>query len=543
MNYLKKLNALKSSEQIEYFLELCEHPKEVQKEILMDILQRNSECEFGKKYKFADIKSIDEYRQNIPITHWKKYDESSVRMQSGEKNLLFCGDIEYFINTSGTTGANKILPESHQGKLAKNLTSSLRDNILIVKHPSLLKGKFLPLSNSSIVGYTPCGIPFGSASGITTENTPSTLAKLNACPQIVKQIPDQKNADYAIMRFAMQEDVRIIIGNNPGRIPTLLQTAGDNFERICTDIEKGTLDIDLKHYPQISEKKILELLTPLPKRAEELRRNFHNMGKVTLDVYWPNLEVIRCWLAGSVGEYVDAVEPYLNPNVIFIDAGYGASEGKFNIPMESGNPSGALSLFAGFYEFIPEEDESIEPKILLAHEIEIGKEYRLIVTTYSGLYRYDMKDIIKVEGFTGKTPNIKFVSKTADIGNICGEKMSSENLRKACKHIAEKMKMKIIHICAIPDKKKHRYTICIESNMKLDIGNFASDIDIYLRQMSIPYDTFRQQNLIKSVEVLKMQDGWQQALYKEKLKPGISISQIKLPFMYHEIPGRQFIRN
>jgi len=541
MNYPEKLNTLKPSERIDYFLELCNHPEKVQETILTDILQRNSECEFGRKYKFADSKAIADYRQNVPITHWDDYDASSVKMQNGEKNILFSGDIEYFIITSGTTGKEKILPESYQGKLVKDLTSSLRNNMLIAKYPSLLKGKFLPLSNSSIVGHTPCGIPFGTASGMTTENTSGELAKLNACPQIVKQIPDQQSADYAIMRFAMQHDVRIITGNNAGRIPALLQTAEDNFERICTDIEKGTLDIDLKHYPEIPEEKILELLTPLPDRAEELRANFRNTGKVTLHVYWPNLEVIRCWLAGSVGGYIDMVKPYLNPNTVFMDAGYGASEGKFNIPMQPGNPSGPLSLFSGFYEFIPVEDESIKPEMLCAHELETGKDYRLILTTYSGLYRYDMKDIIRVDGFTGKTPNIRFVAKTADVGNICGEKMSAEILRKACKHIAGKMEMQITHICAIPDKEKQCYIVCIESNSKLNTAKFADELDNYLQQISRPYETFRGQNLIGSVEALQMRDGWQGTLYKEKLKPGVSISQIKLPFMYREIPGRQFI--
>ncbi len=108
-----------------------------------------------------------------------------------------------------------------------------------------------------------------------------------------------------------------------------------------------------------------------------------------------------------MGRYVEQAKSFFSGNVIFFDVGYGATEGKFNIPLAPDDPTGILTTYGAFYEFKPLDGDSF----LLAHETKRDESYELFVTTYSGLYRYPMHDIVKVTDFEGTTPKIVFERK------------------------------------------------------------------------------------------------------------------------------------
>jgi len=528
-----------SKEQTKDFLTLCENSEEVQQNVLMNIIEVNKNSQWGKKYNFASIANLEDYQKEVSLTSWDDYENYSIKMQQGEENILFDGSCEYFIITSGTSGKNKLLPESRLGKCAKDITSKIKDSILMHKFPDLLKGKFLSLSNRAIEGYTESGVPYGSASGVTTQNISKKLAALSAFPLEIKEMTNQEDIDYATMRFALEEDVRVIVGNNGGRIPFLFKIAEDNFHKICQDIADGTLTINDPLSDKL-QKKLSALMKPNSGRANELLSKFEELDKVIPDIYWPNLRVIRCWLSGSVGRYIETLKPLVGfkKDLIFFDAGYGASEGKFNIPLTETISSGPLTIHAGFYEFIPVDSNSNNNSTLLAHQLKDGELYRLLITTYSGLYRYDIKDIIKVEGFTGNTPNIVFISKTSDIGNICGEKLSSKILQHGCLQVSKEFNISVTHLCVVPnsDTKSYHFYIEYESQENINVDDFAIKVEEYLQKTAIVYRTYREQQLLNKLTIHKMGKGWQEAIYKTILKPGLTVSQIKLPFIYKTQP-------
>jgi hypothetical protein len=540
-NYIEELHALNHIEKESKFIDLCNTAEEVQKNVLFDIISKNAKCKFSKKYKITSIESIDDFRKKLPIMHWKDFEDMSKKMEHGIKNQLFEDIPENFIITSGSTGANKLIPQSKMGNMAKIVTGELRNSHLMHSYPKILKGKFLPLSNPTEVGYTPAGIPISSASGFTTKNTASDILKLNACPQPAKEAEDLKAVDYAIMRFGIAEDVRVITGNNAGRIPILLKIAQKNRKIIIEDIKNGTLSEEFDFSQEI-RKKLIPYLTPNPKRAAELEKLLKSGKSFLPQSYWPNLKVIRCWLSGSVGRYLEELKEMLKNhpnNPVYIDGGYGASEGKFNIPLKDGISSGPLTIYSAFYEFIPIENNNNDT--LLAHQLEDKKEYKMIITTYSGLYRYDMKDIITVDGFTGTTPNIKFASKTADIGNICGEKLSVSVLIETLNFAKKGLNLDIKHFAVVPDKKMKKYIFCIETEKNYKISDtlkkeLSHKIDSFLRDNVIIYMTFREQYLLDLPEVKEMKKGWQKDLYAKKIESGLSISQIKLPIIYDSVP-------
>jgi hypothetical protein len=542
MNYLEKLTTLTDHQKITLFNEVCAKPQDVQLDVLNSIIRNNTNCEIGRKYNFSSINNYDDYIKSMPITDWNFYDQAVSRMKNGEQDILFSGKTVYLTITSGTTGSEKLIPESKTGASAKKLVADIRNIQLIQAYPDLLGGKFLPLSNSALLGYTQGGIKFGSSSGITTSQTNPAILKMNAAPEPIKQINDPKAANYALIRFAVEEDVRAITCNNAGRIIQLLDIAQEYASIIIDDIEQGSLNQKFNISNEIRNK-LKKYLTPNPEKAHILKTAFNKTGELSPNTFWPNLKIIRCWLSGSVGTYAHNVMAALSSHknkIIYVDAGYGASEAKFNIPdPTNGLASGTLATFSAFYEFIPLDNESTT---LLAHQLENGKEYRLLISTFSGLYRYDMHDIIRVDGFTSTTPNIIFVSKYGDIANLCGEKLNASFLTKSCRDAAARSSLKLKHFAVVTDSEHQKYIFCLELEqgaLPENIKTFSTEIDNIISARNIPYRTYRNQNTINHPDTCIMQQGWQNTLYADRMKNGASESQIKLPVVYTDIPHKE----
>ena len=160
--------------------------------------------------------------------------------------------------------------------------------------------------------------------------------------------------------------------------------------------------------------------SPNPARADALQEiyNRHNCLITCpddIEAIWPELQAAMGWLAASVGRDAREVLRRLPKKVKCHDMGYGASEGKLTIPMKLGSATGACAPFNCFYEFLPvEQSGEKDAQPLCMWEVEKGKYYELMITTYSGLYRYNMLDVVKVVDFVGKTPVVLFCGKSTD---------------------------------------------------------------------------------------------------------------------------------
>jgi len=262
------------------------------------------------------------------------------------------------------------------------------------------------------------------------------------------------------------------------------------------------------------------------------------------DIYRPELQVICCWLNGSIGNYVERIRPLFPAIIKFMDIGYGATEGKFTIPLEVAKSAGSLAIFGIFFEFA---DPGEPRKMLLAHELEDGQVYEIFITTNSGLYRYAIHDLIRVEGFTGTTPNLIFESKSTEVIDICGERTSPTTLINAVSATAAVTGTKLKHWALVLDIKESRYNFCIElestpAALAAAAGNLAAAIEKQLYGAGIlPYPTFRQQKHLGPALVTLMQCGWHEARIKAKRKTGDSGNQLKLPLVCPEIPLPDYV--
>ena len=129
--------------------------------------------------------------------------------------------------------------------------------------------------------------------------------------------------------------------------------------------------------------------------------------------YWPKLSVLAVWLGGSVGAYLPRLKEYYG-DMALADHGLSASEGRMTLPLEDGTTAGILEFTHQFFEFIPEEEHGHpQATVLEAHELEVGRNYYIVLTTPSGFYRYDIHDVVRCVGYRGEAPSVGVLNKGA----------------------------------------------------------------------------------------------------------------------------------
>lgn len=528
MQILDEFDGLDGAPLLAHFEELCRDVRATQEEFLRQVLQANAGTRFGREHGFSEMAGSADYRARVPLSEWSDYAASMDALAAGEDGVLLAVPPVWFVATSGTTGKPKMLPETGWSRKADAITMRLRRAALLRDHPRVLQGRVVALALSPVQGRTPRGIPWGPVSGATLADTPRPLLeKLLAFPLEVAQLPPTEDTDYCVMRFAVEHSVTMLVANNPMRFSQLFQLAESRRDDILRDIEQGTL----------SARVSLQLpLSPNPERARQLASMAMRPAE-----YWPDLELLLCWTGGTMGQFLPEALRWCSPRVKAREFGYGASEGKFTIPVDDSPGVGVLAPYPVFYEFLPAGSTG---ETLLADEVEVGGTYELVLTNTMGLYRYRLHDLVRVTGRHGTAPVLQFLQKSGDLGNIAGEKMSAEVVRSAMRILAERRPdLRARHFQVIPRLSEARYELALEPEAEgavLDDGA-AALFDEVLSQESPAYLHRREQHLLQEPSVVRMAPGWREAIIRDTLaRRGGTRDQLKLPVFRDDLPCAEF---
>ena len=566
MDVYEELLSLNEKDALMKWVQLCSDCRQTQENVLMGILNNAKNTEYGKKFDFANIKSIEDFQEKVPFNEYEDLEGYIERMADGEEDLLFNGLTEFFISTSGTTGKSKKIPESHESSEAKKAVLKLRNAFLgktllenlknSRKFMNLVQSKGIDLNklnpNDLIhqVHYysvtsaipnkkTKGGIGIGFASGKTFET--SDFADSLSYPKELMALDDGEATMYLTMMFALRyDDVVLITSNNASRFYARVKYAQEHAEEIIDDLRNGTISSRLNISSQ--DRELLEsYMEPHEERAKELE-NLLEKGRNYFipKYYWPYHLVARFWLSGSVGVNVDKIRPYFDEDVLYFDIGYGASEGKLNIPMSNESTFGTLATSSIFYEFIPVRSD----EVLTADELEDGGEYEIILTNYGGLYRYPLHDIVKVKGFFGNTPNIEFLSKSREILNIAQEKVPASQVLECLNEFLTERGYHLRQAQIYPNDGQAHYDIFIEienHTVEDDLDDLSRDFDSLLCSKAELYDRNRKFESLNSLKLYLMKKGWQSHLYDLREATGAPRSQIKLDAMIKEKPEDEWI--
>jgi len=508
-------------------------PQAAQAELLTRILKKNQNTQYGQEHDFSQIASPGAFAETAPINTFSDLSPYVEKMKRGDRNILTAEQPVLFNLTSGTTDKPKYVPITKHGmSLTANrshqwLCRAMRD------HPAFLDHSIICISGASIEGKTESGIPYGSASGMMYESLPRVLHGSFAIPFVLPNIKDYDLRYYAMARIALEKNASFVVTPNPTTLVRFAETAIQYQEEIVRSIHDGVLSRDFEKSAEDS--RILEVISaslrPNRQRADFLEQVIQQHGKLIPVACWQNLKLIGCWLGGSIGYQADRLAEYFGKDVPKRDIGYLASEGCITVPYEDNTPDGILALHNNYYEFIPVDDASINRQVLQSHEIEEGKQYRIILTNGNGLYRYDIHDIIEVHGFYHRTPVICFVRKSDDMLNITGEKLHLNHFIEALRRLTVAHNVSVTQFRVVPNYTELRYEILIhfgsEASSEFLRNTALPLVDKSLSESNIEYDGKRKSRRLNPPCFHLMDETWAENVSKSAIESGYRDVQYK----------------
>ncbi len=433
------------------------NPIEVQQEIFEDLIETAKRTEFGKKYDFKNIQSYKDFAMKVPVHDYEQMKPYIEKTMKGVQNVIWPTEIYWFSKSSGTTSSrSKYIPVSQESleechfKGGKDMLSLYVNNY---PESKLFSGKSLGIGGS-----------------------------LSANPLL----PDGESRVGDISAVIMQNlPIWVRFARTPGLEVALMNDWEAKIEKMAYEIKDENV-VNISGVPTWT--------IVLLQRVLELKKAKH-----ILEV-WPNLEV---FFHGAVafGPYKNLFKELIPSDKMRYMETYNASEGFFGIQDQKDSEELLLMLDYGiFYEFIPmEEWDNEDPKVIPLGEVEVGKNYAIVITTNGGLWRYKIGDTVK---FTDIKPyRIKISGRTKHFINAFGEEVIVENAEKAIQVAAEETGSTITNFTAAPvyfegSKSKGAHEWIIEfKNLPADKEKFAHLLDQTLREVNSDYDAKRFRDL------------------------------------------------
>lgn len=239
----------------------------------------------------------------------------------------------------------------------------------------------------------------------------------------------------------------------------------DNWHTLVSDIRAGTLSNEAI-MPDSLRKELSAKITPNPERADELEREFtKGFDSTILKRIWPDLSGIAAIWAGNFSSYARKLQKFSGMSVPYYTEAYCASEGIYGAARHPFDQCYVMVPGSCFFEFIPANSiEEDSPDTVLLDGVLEGKDYELVITNQSGLYRYRTGDVIRVIGFYNESPMIVFKYRTKTIASISGEKFTEDDLATAVREFERRTGIGVVDFCMYSDRSTEpgRYVIIMK---------------------------------------------------------------------------------
>ena len=534
LNAMRRNSAEKNQQILAHFEQITMTPMEVQKKLLLDLLQEHKDTEYGRKYGFADIHSIEEYRQRVPLTEYSDYVSYIDRMtENCEENLISAQKPVWYNKTSGTAGAPKKIPYSQKTRDCFSRYSLGYQSGFLYRNlkERYFGGRWLNLIRcGGDLVRLPDGVPYGPLSEASLRPYVDRWKHIFSTPVEATFSPKGTDVRYLNARFGLcDKELNNINCTFTGFLLDFCRYIEKNWRLLVDDIEKGVISESVELPDEIREKLITQL-APMPERAAELRTIFEEGFETPfIPKVWPELSYVVGGASAGFSRYTNEVrERYLGYEIAFYFRGISASEGIFSVPVQLAAHGSALIPDSLFYEFIPIDGEDAAPVTM--DKLEVGKKYELVITNHSGFYRYRMKDVLLVTGFYHQTPMVEFQYRIDKTVSLMGEKTTEMALRIAADRTAKECGFLLVDSSFYPDTQEVQYVCLMEIDrvpQELTEETIRSCLDKHLSQLNPSYGEKVRSGLIKPVKLIFAQPDTY-VLYKElMLMKGYSIAQLK----------------
>ncbi|NDV65490.1 GH3 auxin-responsive promoter family protein [Bacteroides sp. 224] len=460
--------------------------EEIQHKVLNKLLRKAENTEWGKKYDYKSIRTYDEFRKRLPIQTYDDVKPYVERLRAGEKNLIWPSEIKWFAKSSGTTSdKSKFLPVSKEALKEihyKGGTDAVALYLHINPKSRFFSGKGLILGGSLSPNLNSKHAFVGDLSAILIKNISPAVNLIRVPSKEVALMDEWESKIEAIANNTVKANVTSISG-----VPSWLLVV--------------------------------------------IKRVLEKTGKKTLEEVWPNLEV---FFHGGVSftPYREQYKQLIRSSKMHYVETYNASEGYFATQNDLSDPAMLLMIDYGiFYEFIPLEDvDSENPRVYGLTEVELNKNYAMVISTCCGLWRYMIGDTVK---FTSKNPyKIIITGRTKHFINAFGEEIIIDNAEKGLAKACAETGAQVLEYSAAPvfmdanAKCRHQWLIEF-SKMPNSVERFAQILDDTLKAVNSDYEAKRWKDIaLQPLELIVARKNLFHDWLKEKGKLG---GQHKVP--------------
>lgn len=490
-------SALQWLDPVQRIEEFKQHPVSTQRTLLRGLLSRAADTEWGRRYNFAEIVKasnvVEAYQDRVPLHTYDDIEEDVLRVREGASDVMWPGEITNFAVSSGTVSDGKIIPISGE-TIEKNRAFSVGTGLYYLKQT--LDGRFFLGNHLTLPGRVEedpnyPGTLAGEISGILAENAPNFFSTLfQAVPNEVSFISNWEEKLRTIAERTVDQDIRLLV-----MVPSWAIVLFDQLIDIYNERHDDTV--------------------------------------TTVGEIWPNLQV---FIAGGVPlrSYRNLLEEKIGRDVDFIET-YGASEGFFSFQDDLEDSSMLLHLDNGvFYEFVRLDEKGEEnPRRYTIADVEPNVRYSLYVTSSSGLWAYEVGDVIR---FTSTFPHkITVAGRTSEMIDEYGEALYGDEAREALQHACDETGAHVVDYHIAPcsmnngeDRPGHEWVIEFEERPG-DLDAFSTLLDEYLQDVNRHYQIRREARAFEAPAISAVPEG---AFYDWLKATKDSISgQTKVPRM------------
>lgn len=450
----------KNKKFLQFIEEVTTNADEVQKRVLAEILSRNAHVECLKRHGLNGQTDRETFKKIMPVTTYEDIQPDVNRIANGDKSQIICSQpISEFLTSSGTSGGErKLMPTTEEELERRSLLYNLLMPVMSQFVPGLEKGKGMYFLFIKSEAKTPGGLV---ARPVLTSYYKSSHFKNRSfdpytnytSPNETILCPDSYQSMYSQMLCGLclnKEVLRVGAVFASGFIRAI-RFLEKHWSLLCNDIRTGTLNPQITD-PSVREA-VMKILKPDPQLAEFIE------GECGMESWqgiitrlWPNTKYIDVIVTGTMSQYIPTLDYYSN-GLPLVCTMYASSECFFGVNLnplcKPSEVSYTLIPTLGYFEFLPVDrnngvtkyismpkslNEKEKQEMVDLADVKLGQEYELVVTTYAGLYRYRVGDVLRVAGFKNKAPQFNFICRKNVVLSIDSDKTDEVELQNAVKN-------------------------------------------------------------------------------------------------------------
>ena len=397
-------------------------PAEPQRTILRRLLDAGRDTAYGRAHDFASIRTPDEYAARVPLVDFDALAPWIARVEQGEQGVLTGAPVEFMEPTGGSSGYRKLVPYTPALRAEFSAATMPWLFDLLTKRPALVRGRaywaITPPAREA--ARTAGGVPIGMEDDAEYFPRPlrALLRQTLAVPASVARSGDVATCRRrTLVALLGTPDLALISVWSPSFLTMLIMVLDEEWTALLDELEAGTSGGAAR-----------------PDVVRALRRRFGRRAPDDLGLLWPRLALVSCWTEGHAARTLPGIRARL-PRVELQGKGLLATEGVVSFPL-LGAAAPVAAVTSHYLELLA-ADGTVVP----IHRADVGATYEVVLSTGGGLYRYRLRDLVRVEGMRHRTPLLSFQGRADRASDLAGEKLTPALAERAITDALRHMKL------------------------------------------------------------------------------------------------------